>query len=104
VKVKNNIPLDKVIIDTTIAYDYAILILFYLNYLFIFIHLFTCAYIVLVVFPSCVPFPPSPSYPSCLPGTTCSALFSNFVEDISNNETDKALLLVQVRIDILRDS
>jgi hypothetical protein len=40
-----------------------------------------------------------------LPGRTCSALFSNFVEeDISNNKKDKAFLLVEIRIAIQKDS
>jgi hypothetical protein len=46
-----------------------------------FIHLFTCAYIVWVISPL-FPLPPfsPPLFPS-LPGRTCSALISNFVEE-----------------------
>jgi hypothetical protein len=44
-----------------------------------------------------------PSTPS-LPGRTCSALLSNFVEDIRNNKKDIAFLLVEIRIAIQRDS
>jgi hypothetical protein len=40
-----------------------------------------------------------------LPGRTCSALFSNFVEEkTSNNKKDNAFLLVEIRIAIQRDS
>jgi hypothetical protein len=45
-----------------------------------FIHLFTCAYIVWVISPPILcplPLPPH----SSLPGRTCSALISNFVEE-----------------------
>jgi hypothetical protein len=50
---------------------------------FFFIHLFTCAYIVWVNSP---PNPPTPvptlfPHPPSLPGKTCSALISNFVEE-----------------------
>jgi hypothetical protein len=46
--------------------------------LFFFIHLFPCAYIVWAISPL---YPPSiPQSPS-LPGRTCSALISNFVEE-----------------------
>jgi hypothetical protein len=38
------------------------------------------------------PFPPQSRW---LPGKTFSALFSNFVEDISNNKKDKVFLLVE---------
>jgi hypothetical protein len=57
------------------------------------------------------PFSPLPlplPLPPSLPGRTCSALLSNFVEekreDISNNEKDTAFLLVEIRIAIQRDS
>jgi hypothetical protein len=53
---------------------------FYLigTYLF-FIHLFICAYIVWAISSPCpLPLPP---YTPSLPGRTCSALFSNFVEE-----------------------
>jgi hypothetical protein len=46
-----------------------------------FIHLFTCAYIVWVIsLPWPLP-PPSPPHTPSLPGRTCSALISNFVEE-----------------------
>jgi hypothetical protein len=53
--------------------------------------------------------PPDPysslsPHPPLLPGRTFSALFSNFVEDISNNKKDKVFLLVELRIAIQRDS
>jgi hypothetical protein len=41
-------------------------------------HLFTCAYIIWVISPPC-PLPPT--FSPSLPGRTCSALFSNFVEE-----------------------
>jgi hypothetical protein len=47
----------------------------------IFIHLFTCAYIFWTS-PSPCPLPsPYPPHPPLLPGRTCSALISNFVEE-----------------------
>jgi hypothetical protein len=46
-----------------------------ITFLNFFTHLFICAYIVWAISPPC-PIPP----PS-LPGRTCSALFSNFVEE-----------------------
>jgi hypothetical protein len=39
-----------------------------------------------------------------VPGRTRSALFSNFVEDISNNKKDKVFLLVEIRTAVQRDS
>jgi hypothetical protein len=46
----------------------------------------------------------SPSTPS-LPGRTCSALFSNFVEEkTNNNKKDREFLLVEIRIAAQRDS
>jgi hypothetical protein len=54
------------------------------------------------------PLPPTPSVsppPPSLPGRTSSALISNFVEEkTGNNKKDKALLLVEIRIAIQRDS
>jgi hypothetical protein len=49
-------------------------------YTVILIHLFTCAYTVWAIPP---PAPPSfsPPSPPSLPSRTCSALFSNFVEE-----------------------
>jgi hypothetical protein len=38
------------------------------KYLFIFVHLFTCAYIVWVISPPCHPSPPFPYPPTSLPG------------------------------------
>jgi hypothetical protein len=49
--------------------------------LFIFIHLFTRAYIVWAITPPFLPPPPSPNHHPLLPGRICSALFSNFVEE-----------------------
>jgi hypothetical protein len=49
--------------------------------LFLFIHLFICAYIVWATsLPCAPPLPSSLPLPS-LPGRTCSTLFSNFVEE-----------------------
>jgi hypothetical protein len=45
------------------------------------IHLFTCVYIVWVISPHCSPALPSHPFPTSLPGRTCSALISNFVEE-----------------------
>jgi hypothetical protein len=45
----------------------------------IIIHLFTCVYIVWVIAPPYRPPPPSPR--PTLPGRTCSALISNFIEE-----------------------
>jgi hypothetical protein len=50
-------------------------------YLFFIIHLFTCAYIVWVISSPCLPPPTSPLLPPSLPGRTCSAFISNFVEE-----------------------
>jgi hypothetical protein len=48
--------------------------------------------------------PPAPCSPTPLAGRTCSALFSNFVEEkASNNKKDKAFLLVEIRIATQRD-
>jgi hypothetical protein len=48
--------------------------------------------------------PPSPP-PTLIPGRTCSALSSNFVEEnTSNNKKEKVFFLVQIRIAIQRDS
>jgi hypothetical protein len=52
----------------------------------IFIHLFTCAYIVWAIPP--LP-PPSPLHPSLLPGRACSALISNFFEEKTKAITRK---------------
>jgi hypothetical protein len=54
-----------------------------------FVYLFIYSYVHTLFGPS-LPLPPPPS----LIGTTCSALFSNFVEDISNNKKDIPFLLV----------
>jgi hypothetical protein len=51
-----------------------------LHFLF-FIHLFTCAYTVWVIFPSCPPLPPFLCLPPSVPGRSCSALITNFVEE-----------------------
>jgi hypothetical protein len=54
-----------------------------------------------------VPFPPTHILSlssTSLPVRTYSALFSNFVEDISNNKKDIVSLLVDIRIAIQRDS
>jgi hypothetical protein len=56
-------------------------VLFYPHSSFFIIHLFTCAYIVCVIFPSCPPPTPCSSHHPSLPGRTCSALISNFVEE-----------------------
>jgi hypothetical protein len=54
--------------------------IWYLDSIFFF-HLFTCAYIVWVISSPCsLPPPSSPDFP-LLPGRTCSALISNFVEE-----------------------
>jgi hypothetical protein len=53
--------------------------LFYLKKFFI--HLFTCAYIVWAISSPCSLPPPSPSPPPSRPDRTCSALFSNFVDE-----------------------
>jgi hypothetical protein len=50
------------------------------SYFFIIIHLFICTYIVWAISPLCPPALPSLPTP-LLPGRTCSALFSNFVEE-----------------------
>jgi hypothetical protein len=52
----------------------------YLFFIFFIIHLFTCAYIVWVISPPCPPstlsyFPPS------VPGSSCSAFITSFVEE-----------------------
>jgi hypothetical protein len=49
-------------------------------FVFLFIHIFICTYIVWVISPPCPP-PPSPLSLPSLPGRTYSALFSNFVEE-----------------------
>jgi hypothetical protein len=46
--------------------------IFYVFIFLLYIHLFTCPYIVWVI---------SPPHPSSLPGITCSFLISNFVEE-----------------------
>jgi hypothetical protein len=45
------------------------------------IHLFTCAYIVWAISPPYILTSPSLPPPPSLPGRTCSALLSNFVEE-----------------------
>jgi hypothetical protein len=49
-------------------------------------------------------FSPAPPHPAPFPGRTCSARFSNVVEDLSNNKKDKAFLLLEIKIAIQRDS
>jgi hypothetical protein len=49
--------------------------------LLFFIHLFTCAHIVWAISPPYHPLPPYPPPTPSLPGRTCSALISNFVEE-----------------------
>jgi hypothetical protein len=48
---------------------------------FVFIQIFICAYIVWAISPSCTPTPSLSSPLPSLLGQTCSALFSNFVEE-----------------------
>jgi hypothetical protein len=54
------------------------------------------------------PLSPATSFsapPTSLPGRTCSALISNFVEEkTNNNKKDKAFLLVKIRIAMQRDT
>jgi hypothetical protein len=72
------------------------------EFLFFIIHLFTCAYIVWVISPPCPPTPPSP-----LPSRqNLFCAFPQFYwrEDISNNKKDKALLLVEIKTAVQRDS
>jgi hypothetical protein len=53
----------------------------YFCFRFFFIHLFTCSYIVWVISTPYLLFPYSPPESPSLPGRTCSALISNFVEE-----------------------
>jgi hypothetical protein len=46
-----------------------------------FSHIFTCAYTVWAISPTCPSPPPSQPNPPLFPGRNCSALFSNFVEE-----------------------
>jgi hypothetical protein len=72
--------------------------------IFIFIHLFTCAYIV----GSFLPLPPSPTLfplPPSGPGRSCSALSLVLVKERDkHNKEDKAVLLVELRIAIQKYS
>jgi hypothetical protein len=73
-------------------------------FFFILIFCYSFIHIVWVISPPCSPF--LHHSPPLLPGTTCSALISNFVEEknISNNKKDKAFLLVEIRTATQRDS
>jgi hypothetical protein len=65
------------------------------------VHLFTCAYIVWVISPPCL-------LPSSVSGRSCSTLVTNFCDWLKkrhkHNKKDKALLLVELRIAIQKDS
>jgi hypothetical protein len=50
------------------------------DFLFL-IHFFICAYIVWAISPPIPSTPISTPHPSSLPGRTCSAIFSSFVEE-----------------------
>jgi hypothetical protein len=54
--------------------------IFYFSF-FIFIHLFTCVYILWDISPPYLLPCPSPIHPPSLPCRICSALISNFVEE-----------------------
>jgi hypothetical protein len=72
-----------------------------LFFLFIYSHVHTVFGPFLPLAHHPLPLLPSPS----LPGRTCSALLSNFVEEkTSNNKKDKTFLLVEARIATQRDS
>jgi hypothetical protein len=77
----------------------------YVRILFFFIHLFTYAYIVWAIPPPYpLPFPLSPIPLTSRQSLFCPSLQFCWREDISNNEKDKAFLLVEIRIAIQRDS
>jgi hypothetical protein len=75
------------------------------RFFFLIIHLFTCAYIVWVISPPCPPSLPSPLLPHSVPGRSCSAFMTNFVEEKHKpNKEDKAFLLAKLRIAIQKYS
>jgi hypothetical protein len=78
--------------------------LLFINFLFI-THLFTRAYIVWVISPSCPrPYPQPPSaFPSRL-NLFCTFLQFHCRVEISNNTKDRAFLLLEIRTIIQRDS
>jgi hypothetical protein len=78
---------------------------FQFRFLFFFVHLFTCEYIVWVISPPWPPHLPFSSLPSSVPGRSCSAFITNFVKEKTQaNKEDKAFLLVELRIAIQKYS
>jgi hypothetical protein len=80
---------------------------FFFNIWFVFLktHLFTCAYIVLVTSPPCLPLAPSPSFPSQFQAGPVLPLSLILLKERDKpNKEDKAFLLVELRIAIQKDS
>jgi hypothetical protein len=79
-------------------YSLQLLFFFFFPSLHFFIHLFTCAYIVWVITPSCPhPHPPFPSSQNLF----CTFLQFHWRVEISNNKKDIAFLLVEIRTSII---
>jgi hypothetical protein len=76
------------------------------QFLFLFfIHLFTCAYIVWVIFPPCPALPPSPlSSPFFQAEPVLPMSLILLKKTHKHNKEDKRFLLVELRIAIQRDS
>jgi hypothetical protein len=71
-------------------------------YLFLIIHLFTCAYIVWVISPPCPLLPPSPPQFQAGPFLPLSLILLK--KRHKHNKEDKVFLLVELKIAIQRDS
>jgi hypothetical protein len=74
-------------------------------FLFNFFYLFTCAYIVWVISPSCPPLPPfSPSPPQFQAGPFLPSSMILMKKGHMHNKKDKVFLLAELRIPIQKDS
>jgi hypothetical protein len=83
---------------------YLVKILF-IFYFILFVHLFTCAYIVWVISPPCPPPPPFPcSPPQFQAGPVLPLWLILLKKRHKNNKKDKAFLLVELRRAIQKDS